>query len=224
MRFTGELFDTTSGLYHLRARTYDPRSGRFLQLEPLAPTLSTPHAGTYLHVQDRPTIASNPSGLWCLIHNSNEGCWGASVVEAGWDVARFVRNAPVTAASLALTEAGSIVTGNGLADCHLRTGLMIECVGAAPAALPGGAWTIGNTIISQFGQPIDADLLAHETKHADQWAILGPVGFVETWLVSSAVSGITTGTYPCGNFIEWWAGLDAGGYSRECSALGAASK
>jgi hypothetical protein len=57
-----------------------------------------------------------------------------------------------------------------LIDCEedrVRTGLMIECVGAGPA-LPGTAWTIGNTIINQAGDGLDPDVLAHETKPADQ--------------------------------------------------------
>ena len=86
---------------------------------------------------------------------------------------------------------------------------MIECIGAAPEALPGQAWTIGNTIINQ-GDQLEPRVLAHETKHADQWAILGPFGFASTWLDSTAVSYVTTGTYRCGNFIEIWAGLKDG--------------
>jgi hypothetical protein len=100
---------------------------------------------------------------------------------------------------------------------------MIGCVGAAPAALPGTAWTIGNTIISQAGDGLDPDVLAHETKPADQWAILGPGGFLSKWLESTVVSYATTGTYTCGNFIEIWADLEDGGYD-ECLESGAASK
>ena len=65
--------------------------------------------------------------------------------------------------------------------------------------------------------------LAHEAKHADQWALLKPLGFLQTWLLSSGVSYATTGTYACGNFIEIWADLEDGGYD-ECLELGVASK
>jgi RHS repeat-associated protein len=224
MRFTGEYLDTATGLYHLRARQYDPSVGRFLAADPVAPSLGVPYAGGYVYVQDRPTVATDPSGLWCLIHNSNGGCLGASVVHAVWNTTRAVRNLPVSAASLAYVEVGSIVTGNGLADCQLRTGLMIECIGAAPEALPGQAWTIGNIIINQSDQQLGPRVLAHETKHADQWAILGPLGFAERWLESTAVSYVTTGTYGCSNLIEIWAGLRDGGYWDDCSALGASVK
>ncbi|MBI2777378.1 MAG: RHS repeat-associated core domain-containing protein, partial [Chloroflexi bacterium] len=36
-RFTGEYRDSTTGLYHLRARAYDPTTGRFTAVDPVSP-------------------------------------------------------------------------------------------------------------------------------------------------------------------------------------------
>ena len=54
MKFTGEQEDA-SGLYHLRARQYDPQTGRFLTRDPLG--------GKYQYAGSRPTVFADPSGL-----------------------------------------------------------------------------------------------------------------------------------------------------------------
>ena len=42
IRYTGEYLDTDTGLYHLRARQYDPLTGRFLTTDPVAADVSDP--------------------------------------------------------------------------------------------------------------------------------------------------------------------------------------
>jgi len=61
MRFTGQYLDTT-GLYHLRARQYDPVTGRFLATDPAAPALTDPFVATYVYVGSNPVIRIDPSG------------------------------------------------------------------------------------------------------------------------------------------------------------------
>jgi RHS repeat-associated protein len=61
MKFAGELLDAT-GLYHLRAREYDPAVGRFLQVDPRAPERRQPHSATYVYAASRPTVFVDPSG------------------------------------------------------------------------------------------------------------------------------------------------------------------
>jgi RHS repeat-associated protein len=61
--FTGEQRDGTTGLYHLRARQYDPGTGRFLTTDPLAPLLTDPYVASYVYVRDRPCGMVDPSGL-----------------------------------------------------------------------------------------------------------------------------------------------------------------
>lgn len=63
MRFTGELLDSDTGLYHLRARQYDPAAGRLLSLDPFPSALYDPYVSAYLYVNDRPTALVDPSGL-----------------------------------------------------------------------------------------------------------------------------------------------------------------
>ena len=72
MQFTGELLDTASGLYDLRARQYDPGTGRFLQTDPAATTMSSGSA--YDYTGDRPTCFVDPTGESVDPGSSNGYC------------------------------------------------------------------------------------------------------------------------------------------------------
>ena len=62
MKYTGQYLDPT-GLYHLRARQYDPASGRFLTIDPILPTQTDPYVSAYAYANDAPTLLVDPSGL-----------------------------------------------------------------------------------------------------------------------------------------------------------------
>jgi RHS repeat-associated protein len=76
MRFAGEMLDTHSDLYHLRARQYDPADGRFLATDPLAPSETDPSISTYHYAKNRPAVLIDPSGMgsvWPRDHGG-DGC------------------------------------------------------------------------------------------------------------------------------------------------------
>jgi RHS repeat-associated protein len=55
-RFTGAVWDSSTGLYKMGERYYDPSTGRFTQLDP---------AGTgYVYASDDPVNLTDPSGLF----------------------------------------------------------------------------------------------------------------------------------------------------------------
>lgn len=56
--FTGRELDEETGLYYYRARYYSPRLGRFLERDPIEDGLNL-----YAYVEDRPTFATDPTGL-----------------------------------------------------------------------------------------------------------------------------------------------------------------
>lgn len=60
-RFTGEMQDPT-GLYHLRARQYDPAIGVFQRTDPVEPDLEQPYVSSYGYTANRPTVLVDPSG------------------------------------------------------------------------------------------------------------------------------------------------------------------
>jgi len=59
--FTGQRLDTETGLYHYKARAYDPAHGRFLQRDPL---LYINGLNPYLYVGNSPTFLVDPLGLF----------------------------------------------------------------------------------------------------------------------------------------------------------------
>lgn len=63
IRYTGAYLDVDSGLYHLRARQYDPTNGRFLATDPVAADVSDPYVAAYLYADARPGLLTDPSGL-----------------------------------------------------------------------------------------------------------------------------------------------------------------
>ena len=58
--FTGQYLDSASDLYNMRARQYDPGSGRFLQTDPLA--CDEGCGSSYAYAEDQPTVMVDPSG------------------------------------------------------------------------------------------------------------------------------------------------------------------
>ena len=61
--FTAQYRDEETGLYYLRARTYDPESGRFLQRDPLGPLAGAPAESPYAYASNRPTVLTDPTGM-----------------------------------------------------------------------------------------------------------------------------------------------------------------
>ena len=61
LEFTGEYNDPT-GLYHLRARQYDPGSARFLSADPAERSGLLSAIGTYVFGDNQPMLLIDPSG------------------------------------------------------------------------------------------------------------------------------------------------------------------
>ncbi len=57
-RFTGQQLDAESSLYFLRARYYDPSTGRFLGRDPLSASVNP-----YSYADNNPVNATDPSGM-----------------------------------------------------------------------------------------------------------------------------------------------------------------
>ncbi len=98
IQYKGEYADPTSGLENLRARQYDPQTGRFLSLDPLR----TAAESGYAFAGDNPMAFSDPSGTsFCgvlsghssLIHDTRNALLKTAEIGGGaaWD---SVVNAP----------------------------------------------------------------------------------------------------------------------------------
>jgi RHS repeat-associated protein len=65
--YRGERFDTTPGQYYLRARYYDPRSGRFTGVDPFAGNMSDPlQLMRYGYAAGNPILNQDPTGQFLL--------------------------------------------------------------------------------------------------------------------------------------------------------------
>jgi hypothetical protein len=126
-----------------------------------------------------------------------------------------------TARALLTAVNGTTLVGLGIA---LLTGTKLR---RAPGGIliaegyrrrmpPATCFTIGSVIITRrtadwLLDESRAALLAHESRHAGQYAVLGPLFWPAYW-VSCGYSWAMTGSYGTRNVFERHAGLAHGGY------------
>jgi RHS repeat-associated protein len=84
LRFPGQVYDAETGLYDNRLRTYDPRTGRFLQSDPIG--LSGGMA-TYAYASQSPVLFVDPVGLWKLGGSLYDGIGAGFSIS--WDKTGF---------------------------------------------------------------------------------------------------------------------------------------
>jgi RHS repeat-associated protein len=132
--YAGELRDST-GLIYLRARWYDPVTGRFVTRDPVVGDLQTPLSlNAFIYAQQTPTRLTDPSGKCPM-------CWGAVFGFAGY----FVVTQFVTHERFDWGQA-AVATATGAATGGLST--VAELAGITGAAAVGtkffGGAVIGN--------------------------------------------------------------------------------
>jgi RHS repeat-associated protein len=66
-RFHGEWLENATGMYHLRAREYDPRTGRFVSRDPVEGVVEAPETlHPYAFAGSNPHTQSDPTGLFSV--------------------------------------------------------------------------------------------------------------------------------------------------------------
>jgi RHS repeat-associated protein len=78
--FAGQPFEGASGLVYLRARHYDPATGRFLQTDPLG--IEADHL--YAYARNNPLAFADPTGLdaWSLQGQRMTDAWADAYLDA----------------------------------------------------------------------------------------------------------------------------------------------
>ena len=116
LAFTGQYLDPVTGLYDMRARSYDSSLGRFASSDPLA-YLDAPRASTYAYARNNPLSFVDPSGMGA-IGNANgsieDYCfssWWSTSLCAGIAVTGTV--AAVGTGSMAIDALGPAGEGAG---------------------------------------------------------------------------------------------------------------
>ncbi len=77
--FAGQYLDTATGLYDMRARDYDPASGRFTATDPVAVPTGMPYVAGYSYSYNNPLMYSDASGLTACGPIGSD-CNGANLV------------------------------------------------------------------------------------------------------------------------------------------------
>lgn len=136
MRFTGEYLDP-SGLYHLRARQFDPALGRFLQVDPVLGELRDVSVSAYAYAKNLPTTYTDPSGRtpWCA--KPDGGFYPPSPVLGEPEPPKVSPDAQVPSPSPSSTPSGSDGYWGCMGKCLISPIPSVGC-GAAVAACLGG--------------------------------------------------------------------------------------
>jgi len=126
-----------------------------------------------------------------------------------------------TARTLLTVVNGTTLVGLGLAvltGAKVRRGPggILVAEGYRRRMPPATCFTIGSVIITRrtaewLLHESRAELLAHESRHAGQYAVLGPLFWPAYWAFCG-YSWALTGTYGTRNAFERHAGLERGGY------------
>lgn len=158
MRFTGEYLDQT-GLYHLRARQYDPGIGRFTAHDPWPTSAVSPYASSYSYVQNQPTVLTDPTGL---VPRGSKGGHQYSP-----DFSRYRGDM--------LDTAGAELLAEGL-EQNLMVWVCapgVTCVQGAEGWVPGDQSRIALGHFIFFEGLATKCGLRHELKHVEQYGQLG---------------------------------------------------
>ncbi len=70
IRYAGQYLDSESDLYNMRAREYEPETGRFLEIDPIEAGTGEVYLGVYIYADDQPTLKTDPSGMCVPIEDS----------------------------------------------------------------------------------------------------------------------------------------------------------
>jgi RHS repeat-associated protein len=71
IQYAGELVDTETSLYDLRARTYNPANGGFLTTDPLTPDTDQTPWSLYLYANAEPLLLTDPTGQYAEDEDPN---------------------------------------------------------------------------------------------------------------------------------------------------------
>jgi RHS repeat-associated protein len=217
IRFSGERTDTESGLEFLRARTYDPSTGTFLQRDSWGITPTDGQSlDLYAYVNNSPVNGIDPSGHCDLNPFAGGSCLGEAantvnqagqtVVQKGSDLAGGVGNAwadtgggivnnvsdwaqknPATTALLLTAGACGLAIATGGAASPL-------CVQMAIGAGIGAGSYAGSVVVGNAVSGKGLSLEGFNTERLSLNMLIGGASSGVGWGASKAISTLATGS------------------------------
>ncbi|WP_432835727.1 RHS repeat-associated core domain-containing protein [Dactylosporangium sp. CA-092794] len=138
--FHGQYRDDQTGLYDVRARDYDPATGRFTAPDPVAADPGTPFAATYHYGYNRPGVFTDPSGQWVnILIGAGVGALVGGAVSGIVDCAIGGKRGWDCAKSVAVGAAWGAAAG-ALMSVGLPAGVTAFAGRAGPWGLRAAAW------------------------------------------------------------------------------------
>lgn len=105
-RYCGEQFDSTTGLYYLRARYMDTSTGRFISMDTHQGSNDDPISlHKYLYANSNPVMYSDPSG-YCSLAGVNTDVMGMTILDA----AQIMANSAAFATGMKIIGMLSVTT------------------------------------------------------------------------------------------------------------------
>ncbi len=114
------------------------------------------------------------------------------------------------------TVAGILVAAAGRARLTRAGDGLVVAVRYRLPVPPAPAFCLGNVIVTRLdshGVRAAAPLLAHEARHATQFACCGGVVMLPLYFLAAGLSWLLTGDFSSRNIFERRAGLAEGGYA-----------
>jgi RHS repeat-associated protein len=142
-RYTGKERDEENGLYYHGARYYASWLGRWTSCDPAIwskPSITQRYDQSYVYVEDRPIVASDPDGRAINLIAAAAGAAAGAIIGFGIEAGRqLITDGNVTNWNrVGAASAGGAVSG-GLAGLTMGASLAVQATAATAGAVAGGA-------------------------------------------------------------------------------------
>jgi RHS repeat-associated protein len=155
--FAGQYLDDATGLYDMRARDYDPSSGRFTATDPVKVPTGMPYVAGYSYAFNNPLMFSDVNGAWPNwddLYNA-----AADVVNGAASVVNAMNRNPVATAALAVglvlmmdgaaKDAAAVVVTAGTGGAGAVVAAPVAGVGTLEVAVGGALVIVGGIVLVQ---------------------------------------------------------------------------
>ncbi len=186
-QFSTEQTDPESGMTFLRARYYDPSTGRFITRDPLVGPLTLPHSqNPYAYAVSDPVNMSDPSGqavpvLIPLLYYGGMACAALAPVAIG-----LIANTPLLDIAASQVEQGDYLGAVGTATMGMSVGMSMVGAGvpASSYVIPAGATNLSQQLALEqaMTNPVGGTVIIESLKNPAYPSAAG-------WVKKASTSG-----------------------------------